>query len=344
MERRLTAIVAADVVDYSRLLGEDAAATLAALEQVRRLAIEPALAGSSGRIFRLLGDGTLIGFGSVLEAVEFAISLQRGIVQLHGGDFGKAPLQYRVGVNLGDVVLSGGELHGDGINIAVRLEALAPPGGICVSQAVLSQINGDLASSFEPLGLRQLKNIAEPVAVWRWPASASAPIAGASAGPAQIRNASGQQILDPKVARLLVQLHMRSARLALLEAVDDVLAEPGAGQGLELGDLYGRLGNNLNQARALLACVNVQCVDNITDYSGGKWPPHMPMSEFISGVFDSADTSYAMKLLPRIKTILDSAEQMHNKRREMMQLFNQFMNADMIPRVELLMKYAFVEL
>jgi len=347
MERRLAAIVAADVVDYSRLLAAGEAATLAALDKVRTAIIEPALAGGSGRIFRLLGDSTLIAFGSVLEAVQFAIKLQRGVAGLNAAAGGRTALTYRIGVNLADIVDAGGELHGDGINIAARLEAIAPPGGICISQSVQSQIGSQLGAEFLPLGPRLLKNIAGPVEVWRWPRELATQD-GAGAGEVETGrppgHGGGQQILDPKVSRMLVLLHMRSARLALSETIDEILAEPSAGRGLDLGQLYSRLGDKLNQARALLSSVNVHCIENISDYSGGKWLPQMPMSEFIAGVFDSSDTSYAMKLLPLIKSELDSDKTTHNKRIVLMQLFDNFMTADMIPRTMLLMKYAFVDL
>lgn len=347
MERRLAAIVAVDVVDYSRLLAEDQAATLATLEEVRTAIIEPALAGTSGRIFRLLGDSALFSFGSVLEAVQFAIKLQRSNHALTDAATSRHPVCYRIGVNLGDIVESGGEFHGDGINIAVRLEAIAPAGGICISHSVHSQISGFLGSEFLPLGPRQLKNVAQPVEVWRWPREGSGQDAADASGSTPGRpagHAGGQQILDPKVSRLLVLLHMRSARLALSETIDEILAEPAAGRGLDLGQLYSRLGDRLNQARALLSSVNVNCIENISDYSGGKWLPQMPMSEFIAGVFDSSDTSYAMKLLPVIKSELDSDNTPHQKRLSVMNLFDNFMNADMIPRTLLLMKYAFVDL
>ena len=341
MERRLAAIVAADIVGYGRLLAEDEAATLAAMSDVRKQIVEPALAGTSGQIFRLLGDSTLVAFGSVLEAVQFAIKVQRDLGERNRALPGQAALMFRMGLNLGDIVMSGGEFHGDGITIAVRLEALAPAGGICISQAVHAQIASDIAARFEPLGLRQLKSVEGPVAIWRWSQPASQmPVAG----PAVENVAGGQQILDPKVAHLLVVLHMRSARLALSETLDETLSGPGAGRGLALDDLYARLGNHLNQARALLANINVRCIDNISDYSGGKWAPQLPMSEFITGVFDSSDTSYAFKLLPLIKAALDSDKDRHDKRIELMRLFDNFMTTEMIPRTLLLMKYAFVDL
>jgi len=347
MERRLAAIVAADVVDYSRLLAADQAATLAALDEVRIAVIEPALAGTSGRIFRLLGDSALFAFDSVLEAVQFAIKLQRGNLGLNKSTSGGHAIAYRIGVNLGDIVESGGEFHGEGINIAVRLEAIAPPGGICISQAVQSQISTHLGTEFRPLGPRQLKNISGPVEVWRWPQEDAERDAAGRTGTAPATpsgHAGGQQILDPKVSRLLVLLHMRSARLALSETLDEILAEPAAGRGLDLGQLYSRLGDRLNHARALLSSVNVHCIDNISDYSGGKWAPQMPMSEFIAGVFDSSDTSYAMKLLPLIKEEFDSDNSPHQKRLSLMRLFDNFMTAEMLPRTTLLMKYAFVDL
>jgi class 3 adenylate cyclase len=339
MERHLSAIVAADVVDYSRLIAADGTATLQALADIRATLIDPALTRTGGQVFRLLGDSLLMAFASAKEAVEFAGALQTGLQQRNETGTG-ATIHYRAGIDLSEVAQSGGEFHGEGINVASRLEALAPAGGICISQAVYETLEAGIATQFEPLGLRHLHNIAKPVAVWRWQVPGLATPTDIRAGTLPF---NGQQFLDPKIARLLVELHMRSARLALSDAVDAILTGPDAGRGLDFAELYGRLGANLNRARAMLDKVKVQCVDDISRISNGKWQPVMSMGAFIAGVFDSADTSYAMRLVPQIKAILDTAEGAHQKRLSLMALFEGFMNEETVPRTMSFMKCAFVE-
>ncbi len=185
MERRLAAILAADVVGYSRLIGRDEAGTLAALKALRRELIEPLVASHRGRIVKQLGDGFLVEFASVVDAVSAALAWQRGLAargECDGdvGGAGRGPLAFRIGVNLGDVVIDEGDLHGDGVNIAARLEALAPPGGVCIADMVHQNIGGRVDAAFEDLGEVALKNIDQKVRVWRWSgAGGSAPGAGA---------------------------------------------------------------------------------------------------------------------------------------------------------------------
>ncbi len=140
MRRRLTAIVAADIVGYSRRFSEDETGTLAAIEALRTQLIEPHLAIHSGRIFRLLGDSTLLEFESALGAVEFAIQVQQHLADRSETEGMSNPLVLRMGLDLGDVVVEENEIHGEGINIAVRLEKMAEPGGICMSDNIHTQI------------------------------------------------------------------------------------------------------------------------------------------------------------------------------------------------------------
>ena len=161
LERRLAAILAADVVGYSRLMGEDEAGTLAALKAVRTELIEPLIAAHRGRVVKLMGDGLLAEFQSAVEAVDCAIAWQRGQSQ------DETPLRFRIGVNLGDIVIDDGDIYGDGVNVAARLEGLADPDGIALSQVVHDQVNGKVDARFEDTGEQTLKNIAKPIRVYR---------------------------------------------------------------------------------------------------------------------------------------------------------------------------------
>ncbi len=167
VERRLAAIVATDVVGYSRLIETDEAGTLARLADLRRSVIDPAVAAHHGRIVKEIGDGLLIEFVSVVEAVRCGVEIQDGAARSNSDAGPERQIQLRIGVNVGDVVVEGGDIFGDGVNIAARLEALAEPGSIYLSQAARDQLEGKLALSPEDLGEQQLKNIARPVRVFR---------------------------------------------------------------------------------------------------------------------------------------------------------------------------------
>ena len=133
MERRLTAILAADVVGYSRLMGEDEVGTLERLKGCRRELIDPAIKEYHGRIIKLMGDGALVEFASVVDAVQCAAVIQRRMAERNEGTPDARQIRFRIGVNLGDVIVEGDDIYGDGVNIAARLEAMAEPGGICIS-------------------------------------------------------------------------------------------------------------------------------------------------------------------------------------------------------------------
>ena len=160
-QRRLAAILAADVVGYSRLMGADEAGALAALRAMWTDVFNPAVAAHNGRVVKLLGDGALVEFGSAVDAVDCGLAIQRLLANAGG-------LTLRIGINLGDIVIEGGDIFGDGVNIAARLEPLAPHGGILVSDAVHAQIAGKIDVDFADGGDLALKNIAEPVRVWSW--------------------------------------------------------------------------------------------------------------------------------------------------------------------------------
>lgn len=177
-KRRLAAILAADVVGYSRLLEEDEGGTLVAVKARRRDILDPLLAEHHGRIVKVMGDGVLVEFGSAVNAVTCAMELQRRIAVSNDGLAEGRQIALRIGINLGDVIIEGGDLYGDGVVIAVRIQAMAAPGGISVSRAVYDQVGNKLPIAFEDLGPCEVKNIKKPVHVYRVaarhePASAS---------------------------------------------------------------------------------------------------------------------------------------------------------------------------
>lgn len=167
MERRLAAILAADVVGYSRLMGEDEAGTLSALNAHRKELIEPKVRQYNGRIVKLMGDGALMEFPSAVDAVAFAVEAQCAMAERNEGIPATRQIVYRIGINVGDIIIEDDDIFGDGVNIAARLEALAEPGGICVARNVLNQVKGKLDLTFKLLGKRKVKNIAQPVTAHR---------------------------------------------------------------------------------------------------------------------------------------------------------------------------------
>jgi adenylate cyclase len=167
VERRLAAILAADVVGYSRLMGADEEGTLAALKAIRRELADPKIAEHRGRIVKTTGDGLLADFASVVDAVRYAVELQRAMVARNADVPPERRIEFHIGINLGDIIIDEGDIHGDGVNVAARLEALAEPGGICVSRVVRDQVRDRLEIAFEDMGEQQVKNIARPVRVHR---------------------------------------------------------------------------------------------------------------------------------------------------------------------------------
>jgi adenylate cyclase len=167
VERRLSAILAADVAGYSRLMERDEAGTLAHLRTLRRDLIDPKTAEHKGRIVKTTGDGILIEFPSVVEAVACAIAIQREIATRNDATAESERIQFRIGINSGDVIVEDSDIHGDGVNIAARLEGIAEPGGICVSGIVYDQVHGRLDCAFLDIGDQSLKNIARSVRVYR---------------------------------------------------------------------------------------------------------------------------------------------------------------------------------
>ncbi len=167
LERRLVAILVADVVGYSRLMGEDEAGTLERLKVYRRDVIDPAITRFHGRIIKLMGDGALVEFASVVDAVECAAAIQRAAIAPGIDSTDARRIQLRIGINLGDVIVEGNDLYGDGVNVAARLEAMADPGGICVSGTAYDHAVHKAGVGFESLGELRLKNIPDPVRAYR---------------------------------------------------------------------------------------------------------------------------------------------------------------------------------
>src|SRR5258706_8837597 len=167
LQRRLAAILSADVVGYSRLMGLDEAKTLSRLNALRRKVFDPTVAAHYGRIVKLIGDGALVEFASAVNAVTCAIEIQRlfGAQEADGSQLD--PIRFRIGIIIGDIIIEGEDIYGDGVNIAARLEGIAEPGGICLSRAVHEQVAGKVASAFTEVGVRNLKNIDTPVHVFR---------------------------------------------------------------------------------------------------------------------------------------------------------------------------------
>jgi adenylate cyclase len=184
LQRRLAAILSADVAGYSRLMGIDEAGTLARLKTLRRELIDPQIAAHFGRVVKLMGDGTLVEFGSAVDAVACAIDIQRGMAERNTAEPQDKRIELRIGINVGDIIIEGDDIFGDGVNIAARLEGVADPGGICLSRGAHDQVKGKLDVVFEDGGEQQLKNIAEPVRVYRMrPVTAAAGVARRASAP-----------------------------------------------------------------------------------------------------------------------------------------------------------------
>jgi len=182
--RRLAAIVSADVVGYSLLMGRDEGGTLSALKAHRRELIDSKIAEYNGRIVKTTGDGLLLEFGSVVDAVRCAVDVQRGMAERNAGVNPDRRIAFRIGINVGDIIIDDGDIFGDGVNVAARLETLADPGGICVSRAVRDHVLDKLSFAFDDLGAQAVKNIVRPVEVYRIVLDSEA-APGVVRGPAQ---------------------------------------------------------------------------------------------------------------------------------------------------------------
>lgn len=167
VKRRLSAILAADVVGYTRLMEQDEAGTLERLKTLRQTLVDPAIAAHAGRLIKLIGDGALVEFASAVDALACAMTLQAQVAAHEAAVAPDGRLRLRIGINLGDVIVEDDDIYGEGVNIAARLEALAEPGGICISRAVAEQVEGKLDCTLEALGELAVKNLVRPVAAYR---------------------------------------------------------------------------------------------------------------------------------------------------------------------------------
>src|SRR5712691_10519747 len=185
--RHLAAILAADIAGYGRLMGEDEEGTFAALRTWRREIADPRIREHRGRIVKTTGDGFLVEFASVVDAVHCAVEMQHAMAEHNAGITVERRIEFRIGINLGDVITQDHDIYGDGVNVAARLEALAEPAGICISRVVRDQIRDKLPYVFEDMGEQQVKNIARPVRAYAMSAQAVAATAPSPAPRASVR-------------------------------------------------------------------------------------------------------------------------------------------------------------
>ena len=174
MERRLAAVLAADVAGYSLLMGRDEEGTVTQLKAFRKTLVDPTIAAHRGRIVKTTGDGMLVEFASAVDAARCAVEVQRGVAAENVNVPQQARIEFRIGIHVGDIIFDENDIFGDGVNIAARLEGIAQPGGICISDDAQRQIRGKLDSPFEDMGPQNLKNITEPMRAWRLSVDATA--------------------------------------------------------------------------------------------------------------------------------------------------------------------------
>ena len=213
VERRLAAILAADIVGYSRLIEQDEAGTLAAIKGLREQAIDPLLAEHKGRIVKLMGDGAIVEFASVVDAVACAVAMQKAVADRQAKTPADRRIVFRIGVNLGDVVVEGDDLMGDGVNIAARLEQLCEPGGVLVSGTAFDHLQGRLGLPLEFTGEQQVKNIARPVRAYRVRLDGTR-----GSAPPQCRPAAPRLRCCRGGGRRSARAHLRGRRLVVLAA------------------------------------------------------------------------------------------------------------------------------
>lgn len=186
MERRLAAVLAADVAGYSRLMGRDEERTLTNLKSFRKTLVDPAIAAHRGRIVKTSGDGMLVEFASAVDAARCAVEVQREMAQQNIGVPSELRIEFRIGIHVGDIIIDDNDIFGDGVNIAARLEGIAKPGGVCISDDAHRQIRGKVDIPFDDLGEQTLKNIAEPMRAWHMRlTSQTAPAIQSSSSPIQ---------------------------------------------------------------------------------------------------------------------------------------------------------------
>lgn len=233
MERRLAAILAADVVGFSRLMEQDEAGTLVALKSLRSGLVDPAIERHHGRIVKLMGDGALVEFSSVVHAVDCAVEIQQALAEA-----GDSPIRFRIGINIGDIAIDGADIFGNGVNLAARLEALAPAGGVAVSAIVHESLGQRSEVTFADAGLHEVKNISRPIQVWTWSpdqAVAEAPAASPQPGPARkftlavvgLENLSGDQRTTQLATGLSHDITVELGRFSQFEVTSGNASDPG---------------------------------------------------------------------------------------------------------------------
>jgi adenylate cyclase len=206
VERRLAAVLAADVAGYSRLMGTDEEGTLARLKAVRKALVDPAIASHRGRIVKTTGDGMLVEFASAVDAVRGAVEVQRGMAEQNASVPQNQRIEFRIGIHVGDIIIDDNDIFGDGVNVAARLEGIAEPGGICISDDAQRQIRGKVDIAFEDMGPQNLKNITEPMRAWRLKMSASASAATSTKPPVKFTQTQALALPDkPSIAVLPFQ-------------------------------------------------------------------------------------------------------------------------------------------
>jgi adenylate cyclase len=189
VERRLAAVLAADVAGYSRLMGRDEERTLANLKSFRKTLVDPAIAAHRGRIVKTTGDGMLVEFASAVDAARCAVEVQRGMAGQNADVPQDLRIEFRIGIHVGDIIIDDNDIFGDGVNIAARLEGIAEPGGVCISDDAHRQIRGKIDIAFDDIGEQTLKNIAEPMRVWHIRlASEAAPAIRSSPSPIRVQD------------------------------------------------------------------------------------------------------------------------------------------------------------
>jgi len=204
VERKLAAILAADVVGYSRLMGVDEVGTLRALKAVRKDLVDTTIAAHGGRIVKTTGDGLLADFPSVVDAVACAVTIQRGMIQRNADIAGDKRIVFRMGINIGDIIIEGKDIFGDGVNIAARLESICEPGGLCISDLACDQVRGKLPLTFTDSGEQQVKNIARPVRVFALSSQAIAEVPELSPGRVARPTSRNRALLAGAVALVLI--------------------------------------------------------------------------------------------------------------------------------------------
>ena len=219
IERRLAAILAADVVGYSRLMGVDEVGTLRALQAHRREFIDPVVAAHHGRLVKTTGDGLLLEFASVVDAVACGVAVQRGMLARNAGVAEDKRIMLRIGINVGDIIIEGGDIFGDGVNVAARLEALCEPGGLCISRSANEQVRDKLALAFADLGEQVVKNISRAVGVFGLAAADIAKLPEYVAPDAEPDDVAVPQEARPATPRRVARWPMAVATLSVLIAL-----------------------------------------------------------------------------------------------------------------------------